>query len=514
MLAKRPRLGHSGGVRARRFLGAVAVAVGLAVATPGAQAGTLAFTSTRCEGAAENTYAGGHCPDSIWLLNDDGTGLRRLTGATHPDPMTNTPWPPPTDDYPSWSPAGDAVLFRRTDRAAGTLSLRVQPIDGGPSTQIGPSDPVLSPLHYRHPQWSPDGRSILFFSPVAESGWMGQFSEIYLMRMDGSIHQVTHGAPYYDDAQFSQDGKRIIARTYAAGFPGSQWRPSLVSFDLDGGDPRPVFVSNDPGRVSMNILDYAVSPDGRSIALNRETELFVLMPSTGIVERVPGTGVNFSPMRFAFASEPFPRVIVGADRTMGVEHAGLTSTALANGASSTLLAPAPADDGNVYHQGLIWQSDGDPAWHASHPVAPAPDATAPVVQLASPQTAATSRAGSRRRRAGYPRTSRDAVSFTAFDTSGIRLSASISQVTRAHGRDLCRALGPRWFGRARPCSRRRWRRVDSPAALSTTMSRLPPGRFRLRLRVRDSYGRAGRERAVRFSLAAKPKAKHHAKPHR
>jgi TolB protein len=115
----------------------------------------------------------GHPPDAgaVFLVNVDGTGLRRLT-----------PWGL-NGGHPVWSPDGRLILFRSVeDDVYGNL-YTVHP-DGSGLHQLTNYDSTTIVLSF---SFSPDGRWITF----AKSGIGGE-PDVFIMRVDGTdLHVVT-----------------------------------------------------------------------------------------------------------------------------------------------------------------------------------------------------------------------------------------------------------------------------------------------------------------------------------
>lgn len=160
----------------------------------------LAFV--RGEGAASEIY----------VVRDDGSGLRRLTRNRVPD------------SSPIWSPDGRRILF--VSSRDGDDELFVMDASGANVRRL-----TRNRRADLTPQWSPDGRWIAFAS---DRGRPGQ-PEIWIMRADGrSARRLVETADHsWQDLQFSPvwspDGRRLIFSMAAA-----DSNPELFSAGADG----------------------------------------------------------------------------------------------------------------------------------------------------------------------------------------------------------------------------------------------------------------------------------------
>lgn len=148
----------------------------------------------------------------LCIIGADGTGLRTLE-------RTPARW---YDDGPQFSPDGKRIAFERDyDSADGsTLKAAVFVMNAD-----GSSIRRLTPWALRagdHPDWSPDGKRILFTSNV--DGPAAVSANKYMIKADGTgLRQLTHatgGAVQYMSSSYSPDGKWItLARRTRNGNP-------------------------------------------------------------------------------------------------------------------------------------------------------------------------------------------------------------------------------------------------------------------------------------------------------
>jgi TolB protein len=112
---------------------------------------TIAFTSNR-DGN-----------DEIYLMNPDGTNLRRLTNSAG------------RDVNPEWSPNGRSLLF--TTSRHGADEIYVMNADGSEPTRLGVQGIKTS--------WSPDGKQIVFHRNILCPGGRACF-QVFTMNADGT----------------------------------------------------------------------------------------------------------------------------------------------------------------------------------------------------------------------------------------------------------------------------------------------------------------------------------------
>ncbi len=129
---------------------------------------------------------------SLYVINEDGTGLHRLTVCRRPGCL---------QDYePAWSPDGSQIAFVRNQDI-----YLIKP-DG---TGLRRLTHAATPLGVGQPAWSPDGRKLAF---VVFSEGQHQHPAIYVMNADGThVTRLTHCQSGCLDSEpaWSPDGSKI-----------------------------------------------------------------------------------------------------------------------------------------------------------------------------------------------------------------------------------------------------------------------------------------------------------------
>ena len=99
----------------------------------------------------------------IWTVNADGSQRTQLTSGHF-------------DLYPSWSPDGKKIAFRRSTMIEGSSHSNIWIMNSDGSDQFPLADALGTGGSYDRPAWSPDGTRIAMEAAVG-----GMMSEIYII---------------------------------------------------------------------------------------------------------------------------------------------------------------------------------------------------------------------------------------------------------------------------------------------------------------------------------------------
>ncbi len=195
----------------------------------------------------------------IFVMNDDGTGRRRLTKNTESK-----------DSYPRWSPDGKRIAFTRlmNKKTQSSFELFVMNADGTDLQRL-----TDNKVGDSYTSWSPDGKRIVFDSERSGD------SEVHVIDLETrAVTQLT-GIEKVEGEQgsvvpdWSPDGTQIVyekfisnskpnGRGFAAGFS----HKNIYLMSANGKDQRPLFPDPKPGADTITMRFFPRwSADGQRI---------------------------------------------------------------------------------------------------------------------------------------------------------------------------------------------------------------------------------------------------------
>jgi len=138
------------------------------------------------------------------------------------------------------SPDGSGVVFAASTPSEGrTAGLSIAPIDGGEAVEVTPggTGPQLVPYD-DYPSYSPDGQQIVYLRVTAESQeGQAMAGAVYIVDVNGGTpRRVSPDLEVPGQPRFSPDGTQIL---YSA--KTSEWRGSLWVVPVSGGEPSELF---------------------------------------------------------------------------------------------------------------------------------------------------------------------------------------------------------------------------------------------------------------------------------
>jgi TolB protein len=210
--------------------------------------------------SAQPCDRGGPCNKEIFVINADGSGLRRLTRNAG------------ADSAPAWSPDGQKIAWTSRGHGTGT-DVFVMNADGSDQQNLTPK-----PGNQLEPRWSPDGHAILFTAtppgqPRSPAGW--PYDDVYAINADGSgLRNLTHTPEAGErDPAWSPDGQHIAFSRLVAGPP---WEVRIVVMNADGGGKHAVAVTHKVGDAQWTGATIGWSPDGRRIEFDDHDAIYVV----------------------------------------------------------------------------------------------------------------------------------------------------------------------------------------------------------------------------------------------
>ena len=257
--------------------------------------------------------------DDVWVVNANGSGLRRLTTNRHDD--FDPAWSPdgtkiafrsmrdgnnevyvmnangsgqhdvsrdPADDWgPAWTSSGKVLWNCARDLGFGFHGCTANP--DGSGLHVIPND-----VYVEYPSGSPDGTRIAFMSQQPGAHGADPNYDIFLMNVDGSgLSQLTDAPGEDGFPSWSPDGRKIAYSTTRDDCSNSKAPDCRVTGDI--GPYQTIYVMNADGsgqhRLSLQMgmfVDW--SPDGQYLVFS--PGLQVIRPDGTGLAPIPITGTG------------------------------------------------------------------------------------------------------------------------------------------------------------------------------------------------------------------------------
>lgn len=303
--------------------------------------------------------------DEIYVMDADGSNVKRLTNNLADDVNA------------AWSSDGRRILFE--SERDGNREIYVMDADGGNQIRLMRNNAVDST-----PAWSPDGNMIAFASNRDTGPPYNPYNmDIYVMNADGSnVRRIVDDPEYDVGPQWSPDGRKILFMTgrngdfdvYEMNSDGTGQRNLTPDYDKSDGYPvwsingqsiafsrridgkEQIFVMDSDGgnlkQVTHNSANNALpgwSPDGSTLVfqtdLDGNAEIYTISVDGELVQLTDDAAEDLSP-----DWSPDGNRIAFSSNRHGMQHIYVMN---ADGSSLTQITNSPAEDTEP-----AWSPDG------------------------------------------------------------------------------------------------------------------------------------------------------------
>ena len=188
--------------------------------------------------------------DDIYVMNDDGSGIRRLTSNTRS-----------MDRYPRWAPDGKRIAFHRymdKERMQTSSELFIMNADGTHLKRL-----THNTIADIYPSWSPDGQSLAFGSRRSGNGevYVIELASQTTKRLTGAEGELSSTVP-----DWSPDGTLIAHERFISNGPGLAHK-NIYLMSANGEQQRPILLPDPKEGVPTVIMRFFPrwSSDGKRI---------------------------------------------------------------------------------------------------------------------------------------------------------------------------------------------------------------------------------------------------------